>query len=90
MKFSSAVNPTATTFDAICIGISGISNSVVILTCDVCEVCRRLLANVLNERFEDVRVVDDNMEGMFHILAILMPFSEKCFRKSVFLGVEGW
>lgn len=78
MKFSPAVNPTATTLDIICIGISGISKSVVILTCDVCEVCKRLLADVLNSRFEDVGVVNDNMEGMFYILAILTPGSEEC------------
>jgi hypothetical protein len=78
MKFSSAANPTATTLDIICIGISEISNSVVILTCDVREVCKRLLANVLNGRFKDVGVVNDNMEGMFHVLAILTPVFEEC------------
>jgi hypothetical protein len=78
MKFSSAANPTATTLDIICIGISEISNSVVILTCDVCEVCKRLLANVLNGRFKDVGVVNDNMEEMFHVLAILTPVFEEC------------
>lgn len=78
MKFSSAVNPTATSLDIICIGIAGISKSVVILTCDVCEVCKCLLANVLNGIFEDVGLINDIMEGMFYILAILTPSSEEC------------